>query len=473
MKSSFVFEKSLQWASLGLALSVMSCTMGPDYVAPELNVPEVYRSSQKKTDSSIADLPWWKVFKNSGMKNIIEDCLENNKDLAMAVARCEQARETVAITRSDMFPQLDYQAGAGRGKNSAFGATSPTQGMTTNSGVYGGNISWYLDIWGKVRRQTEASMAQYLATEEARHGVVLSLVGQAALYYLQLLELDEELRITHKTIKSFQISLDLFQSQLEGGVGDILQVSSAQAALAAAAAQVPLIETQIAQTENALSILMGKPPGKISRQGSLEDIDSSVHIPTGIPAQLLGRRPDLRQAEQSLRAANAQVGVAITNYFPSISLTSSLGQVSADLSKMTTKNSASWGLGANLTGPLFTAGALSASERQAKAAFQEAKVAYEKAMLNALGEVSNTLISRQKLVEVIAHRESSVKAYSTSVEASMDRFKQGLANYYEVLQAQQNLFPMEVSLCQSRLAYAQSFVRLYMALGGGWNSEGK
>lgn len=470
MNFSTSFVRLSRISLYSTALFVASCALGPDYERPEIDAPSEFRAVDGGSSSaeSLADLPWWKVFKNSGMQDLIEEALDNNKDLKGAIARCEQARHTVTITQSNLFPGLDYQAGVGRGKNNSLGSPAPTNGMTSSSGTYGMGLSWEIDVWGKVRRETEASVANYIATEEARRAIMLSLVGQVALNYLKLLELDEELVITNKTVVSFEESLDLFRKQQEGGIGDILQVSSAEAALSAAAAQVPLIETNIAQIENALAILLGRAPGKIARGGSLTDLQSTVRVPAGMPVQLLARRPDLRQAEQAMRGANANVGVAITNYFPSFSLTSNLGQISSDLSNMSSSKTASWGLGTNLTGPLFHAGSLVAAEQQAKAKFEETKANYEKTMLQALNEVSDSLIARQKLVDVIEQRRRSVSAYQTAIVASRDRYSAGLSSYYEILQAQQNLFPVEIALAQSRYSYAETFVKLYMALGGGW-----
>lgn len=472
-KHSFL-NRTARAALLSTALLACSCMLGPDYQRPDMDVPAAFRNpGGKVTSESIADLPWWKVFRNSELRKLISDALENNKDLSAAVARVEQARESVTITESPLFPNLNYQGGLSRGRNYISGNPSPfgAGGSTNTSGMYGLGVSWELDLWGKIRRQTEASVAQYLATEEARRGVMLSLVTQVSMYYLQLLELDTELTITKKTVASFEDSLKIFQDLLTGDVGTVLETSSAEAALSAAAAQVPLIETQIAQIENALSILTGRAPGKIKREGSLNDVHQTVSIPSGIPCELMNRRPDLRQAEQQLRAANANIGVAITNYFPSFSLTSATGQVSASLKDATMKGSKYWGLGADMTGPLFRAGALNASERQAKAAFMEAKSNYEQTMLKALGEVSDSLISRKKLVEVIFSRERSVKANELAVSTSKARFKEGVSNYYEVLKAQQDLFSVEIALSQTRLAYAQTVVKLYSALGGGWNLD--
>ena len=470
MITQFICTRGVRLTLASMALLVTSCMLGPDYQRPEMEVPAAFRTAGggHATGASLADLPWWKVFKNKDLQNLITEALDNNKDLKAAIARSAQAQESVTITQAPLFPWASYNGGLSKGANSVMGNATSANGATMTSGTYGAGISWQLDLWGKVRRQTEAAEAQFLATEEAQRGIMLSLVSQVAMYYLHLIELDQELQITRNTVTSFEDSLTIFKQLQQGGIGDSLQVSSAEAALAAAAAQIPLVENQISQIENAICILTGRSPGKIKRSGSLNDIQSTVRVPAGMPCDLLNRRPDLRQAEQALRVANANIGVAITEYFPSFSLTTSAGQVSSQLSQATTKNSAFWGLGADMTGPIFRAGALTASERQAKAAFMESKANYEQTMLTALGEVSNSLIERQKLMDVIPAREKSVEAYTKAVSLSRDRYKTGLSSYYEVLTAQQNLFPVEIALSQTRLSYAQTIVKLYVALGGGW-----
>lgn len=462
-----ITTKTLRIAVCSSALLLSSCMFGPDFEDPQMDMPAVFRDSSKSAES-IADLPWWKVFKDKNLERLIEEALSNNKNLVAAIARVEQAREVITMTNSSLFPNVGYNASTAHAKNSSGAGPSMTYGEIVNPISLGGTASWYMDFWGKVRRQSEGSVAQYMASEEAQRALMLSLVQQVATYYLQLIEYDLELKITQKTVESFQASLKLFEEQMAGGIGDVLQVSSAEAALAAAAAKIPGLESQRSQTENALCILLGRAPSAIKRSSSIDWDDFSVNVPSGIPAQLLSRRPDIRQSEQQLRAANAQIGVAIANYFPDISLTSNLGLISSDLTKISKDNSFSWGIGANLTGPIFQAGALSANERKAKAAFLEAKANYEQTVLQALGDVSSALVQRQKLTSVIAQSERSVKAYETAVEASFDRFKNGLSGYYEVLTAQQNLFPVEITLSQARLSYTLTLVQLYSALGGGW-----
>ena len=306
---------------------------------------------------------------------------------------------------------------------------------------------------------TEAARADYLASEEGQRALMLSLLRQVADSYLQLLQLDEQLAIVQKSVESYSESLRLFDEQLEGQVGDRLQVASAKAALASSQAQIPAIQVQIANLENAVSVLAGRAPGHIRRSGSTRDIAYNVKVPAGIPAYILSRRPDVRQSEYKLRAANAEVGVAIANYFPTISLTAAGGLASADLR--------------HLTGPLFQAGKLTASEKAAKAEFLAARNDYEQTVLNALAEVSSTLIQRDKLRSITATQSEAVEAYHTAVKLSFERYRTGLSNYIEVLYAQQNLYPAQIQLSQYYYQHASTLVSLYTALGGGWNMSHK
>ena len=297
-----------------------------------------------------------------------------------------------------------------------------------------------------------------------------SLLRQVATGYLQLLMLDEQLRITREAVASYRESLELFSDQLESGIADGLQVASARAALAAAEAEIPALEMQIAALENTLCVLAGRMPGHIERSGSLQQYVSASSVSAGIPADVISRRPDIRAAEQNLRAANADVGVAIASYFPSISLTGTAGYASADLRRTTSgyAHKSGWGIGASLTGPLFQAGQLRANELAKRDAFLAAKADYEHAVLNALAEISSTLIEREKLREVIVKQEEAVAAYEESVKLAEQRYKEGLSAYFEVLDNQLRLFPAKQKLVQYRYQYAACIPTLYTQLGGGW-----
>lgn len=452
-----------------LTLAVMglgACKMGPNYSREEMPLPTAFRGGSASQES-IADLPWWKVLRNNDLQALLTETYQNNKDLGSMMARVEKARQYVTIAHAPMFPWVGYNGYASKGANNMSGNTVAMGGTTTSPGAVAGSVSWEMDIWGKTRRQTESAEAEYFASQEGERSLMLSLLRQVADGYLRLLQLDEKLSILQESVQSYAESLHLFETQMTGGIGDILQVSSAKAALASSHAQIPAVEMEIASLENTLSVLAGRAPGKIRRSGNLSKV-SSIKVPSGIPAYILARRPDVRQSEQLLRSANAQIGVAITNYFPSISLTSSAGLVSADLTQAQTHGN-SWGVGANFTGPLFQAGSLRASEKAARASFLDAKNIYEKTVLGALSEVSTALIQRSKCVSMLEQQVQAVAAYRAAVTASFDRYKQGVSNYIDVLYALQNLFPALVQLSEYRYQYATTIPTLYAALGGGWN----
>lgn len=444
-----------------------SCNFGPKYSDPDLNLPTAFRATSSKSEKSLADLPWWKVYPFKELRGYIEEGLNNNRNVAIAAARVEQARQQVVIARAPILPALGYSGSVVRGKNNPVYSNGVTSTLTD----LGTNVSWEIDLWGKIRKQSESANAQYLATAEAQRGVMLSLVAEIATTYFQLLQLDLNKQITEKTVESFNESLTLFKKQLEGGVGDQLQVDSALGALEAAKAQIPSIESQIQQTENKMCTLLGRYPGPIKRSGSLTDERLvGIKVPAGLPASLLSRRPDIRQQEQLLRSANAEIGVAIANYFPSISLSGSAGKSSSNLgASLSNPRTNKWSLGADLSGPIFRGGELVANSKIAKQEFLAAKKSYEQSVINAMGEVSTILYNRQKLSQVRGNQESSVAAYKQAVATSAKRFETGLSSYYEVLTAQQNLYPQELSLSNTYYQHALTLVNLYTALGGGWN----
>lgn len=447
---------------LGTAFTVSSCMMGPDFKPVDMPMPAAFRGAPASTES-IADLPWWKVLKNKDLQDLLTDTYNNNRDLKATMARVEQARQYITVTEAPLFPWASYTANLSKGSNYASGIVTQTNGTTQSSGTIIGGVSWELDLWGKTRRMTEAARADYMASEEGQRALMLSLLRQVADSYLQLLQLDEQLAIVQKSVESYSESLRLFSEQLEGQVGDRLQVASAKAALSSSQAQIPAIEAQIANLENAVSVLAGRQPGHIRRSGSTRDIAYNVKVPAGIPAYILSRRPDVRQSEYKLRSANAEIGVAIANYFPSISLTAAGGVAATNMDVH------GWGISSNLTGPIFQAGKLTASKRAAKAGFLAACNDYEQTVLNAMSEVSSTLIQRDKLRDITATQSDAVEAYRTAVKLSFERYRTGLSNYIEVLYALQNLYPAQIQLSQYYYQHASTLVALYTALGGGWN----
>jgi len=461
-------------AILSMAAAVTftaACTFGPVWQSPEMPVPAEFRGAGIG-GSTMADLPWQQVLHDSNLQALLEDTFNNNRSMEALQHNVDAARRYITIARAPLFPWVGYGASTSKGQNQTGGAAiAQTGGFTTNPGSASLNASWELDIWGKTRKGVESAEASAAEAQENFYNLRVSLLKQVATGYLQLLMLDEQLEIARASVASYRESLDLFQQQFETGIVDGLQTASAQAALAAAEAQIPNLEMQIAEMENTLSAIAGRTPGHIARSGSLQSFAAASSVSAGIPADIIARRPDIRAKEQSLRAANAEIGVAIANYFPSISLTGAAGYASADLRHATMGHRSGWGIGANLTGPLFQAGQLRANELAKRDAFLAAKADYEGTVLSALSEISTTLVQRQKLREVIAKQEVAVASYQESVRLAKDRFKEGFASYFEVLNNQLYLFPAQNQLAAYRFQYAATVPTLYTQLGGGWQQK--
>jgi len=457
--------------SLILAAVLLSgCAIGPDFKRPGANAPTSFRGQAAQGGPSIADLAWWDVYRDARLNELIRSALVNGYDARIAAARVEQSMAIAAQVRGQLFPGVGYEANADRGRNAILGNPS-TQGASATANGFDAYLgaAWEFDLWGRVRRLDEAARSQYLATEDARRGVLLSLVSDVATAYYQLLELDEELAIAREATTSFGESLKLFNQQLEGGVVSRLDTASAEAAMAASAARVPALQMQISIMENQISVLIGRNPGPIERGGRLADLAAPPEVPAGLPSALLERRPDVRAAEDAARAANAGIGATVGGFLPRIGLSAILGGVSPQLSEITSRGAGLWSVGAGATGPLFQGGGLRGQYEQAKAVWEGAKLSYQQTALNAFGDVANALAARQRLAEVREQQERAVGAYEDAVKISTQRYSAGKASYYEVLEAQQLLFPAEVSLAQTRRDQFIAIVQLYRALGGGWN----
>ena len=431
-------------------------------------MPPDYRSELQPGEAeSFAALPWWDVFNDEILRGLIEEALANNYDLRTAIFRVEEAEHVVGVTRSPLFPQASYQGGAGRGK--VF--TGLTQSNTTLNQFLGTfNLAWEIDVWGRIRRATEASKADLLASEDFRRGVVLSLVSGVAQAYFDLQELDLLLDISNRTTESFRQTEALFRRRYEGGVDSLLSVDRASAALHQTAATIPQLEQQIVQQENAICILLGRQPGPIPREPLLSLDAVSLQPPPGLPSELLQRRPDILQAEQQIRSANAKVGVAVANFFPRIGLTALYGGQSSEIENIVKGPGVVWNVAGSVLGPLFTGGQLTESYRAQKAEWEATKEQYLQTVLTALTEVSNALIAQQKLVTVEEEQEKAVEALRESVRLAILRYEGGLSSYFEVLEAQQQLFPAENSLAQTQRDRLVAVVQLYAALGGGWEA---
>lgn len=453
-----------------LALGLAGCAIGPGYERPALESPAAHRGDAAASDAaSLADLAWWDVFEDVVLRDLVVDAIRANLDLRVASARVEQARAQAGVARSELVPQIGYDGAAERARVSD--ETTPTPGASRTANVFAGalNLAWEIDVWGRIRRATEAARAELFAQEAFRRGVLLSLVSGVAQAFFELRELDLELEIARRTADAFRETRDLFQRQFEGGVASKLEVQRAEAALAQTEAQIPELERGIVAKENELCVLLGRTPGPIPRGATLDAFPEPPAIPAGLPSALLVRRPDLVQAESRLVATNARIGQAIAEFFPRIGLTAAYGSQSLELRDFASAGASVWSLAAVASGPIFQGGNLFYRWRFSKAAFDEARAAYEKTVLVAFAEVSNALVARERLAASRAAQARAVGALHESVRLSLVRYRGGLSNYVEVLDAQLQLFPAENALARIELARRVSLVQLYRALGGGWS----
>jgi multidrug efflux system outer membrane protein len=444
------------------------CLVGPHYRRPVVTAPALSRGQTAAEAASLADLPWWELFKDETLHGLVKTAIASNNDLRIAVQRVEQARQYRVQTHAQYLPGVGYQAGISGGQNESLGNPAGSSGERKGTIAVGLAATWEADVWGRIRRLNEYALASYLATEQARRGVLLSLVSSVAQAYFELLELDLRLEIAQRNVKSFEGSLGIFQQRLEAGTASRLETSRAEAALAMTAAAIPELERQIAIKENEIHLLLGSTPGPIPHRGRLLEQMMPPEVPAGMPSELLERRPDVLQAELAVRAANAQIGIASAALFPKIGLTALLGRVSSPLAEFTAGQRNVWGGAATLLGPIYEGRGLRAQKRQAIAAWEQARIEYEQTALAAFRDVSNALITREKLEGVRSRQMEAVRAYQAAVDVSLQRYVAGKSSYFEVLEAQQQLFPAENALAQTELDRWLVLVQLYQALGGGW-----
>ncbi len=442
-----------------LLLGMAGCKVGPNYKRPLVHPPDQFYPQTTSQSESIADLAWWELFKDPVLKSLIQEALKNNYDVMTAAARVEQAQAQAGIARSIYFPQVGYGAGVA-------GQRAPLVANHTYYS-YNFNLNWELDLWGRVRRLNEQQKALFFSSEDVQRGVWLSLVSDVAQAYFELRALDAQLEIARETANGFQQTYDLFNKRLAGGYASGLETSRAEGAWANVLAQIPDIERQITAKEDQISLLLGRNPGPIPRGKSLTDQYDVDVIPAGLPSTLLERRPDLRAAEQQLVAANASVGVAKADFFPVITLTGLLGGVSPQLSGLVSSGT-QWSVAGGLAGPLFTGGRLKSQYRFRVAQWDEARSLYEQSVTQAFGEVSTALAAHQKLAEAIKDQTRSVAAYRESVRLAGLRYDSGLSSYFEVIDAQLQLYPAQTASVVYDLERKVALVNLYKALGGGW-----
>jgi len=452
------------------------CTVGPNYRRPNLTTPAQFRAPEPlpaQQAYSLADLKWFELFHDEQLQALIRAALAQNYDLRDAVARVEAARASLGVTRSDQFPQFSAGGGVEINRLSRDGATPiPAQLLPSQNRNFGeaslNLLSFEVDLWGKLRRATEAARANLLNAEENRKTVITTLVSDVATAYLSLRELDYELEISNRTLETRQQSLDLVKSRQGGGVATLLDLRQAEQLVDTAAQTIPVIEQQIEETENQIRLLLGESPGDVPRGRSLTAQDLPPEVPAGLASALLERRPDIRAAEQNLIAANAEIGVARAAYFPQLSLSGFLGGQSTQLANLFSGPASAWNLTPQLTQPIFTAGRLKSNVRLTEAEREQALIQYEKTIQTAFADVSNSLIAHQRVRESREKQEALVFALQDRLRLAYIRYRGGVDTQLNALDADRDLFSAELSLSQIRLNELLTVVQLYKALGGGW-----
>ena len=462
---------------LVVATTLAGCTMvGPDYKRPAVVEPPSWRTPAEGV-GSLADLGWWQLFQDPVLRDLIQEALDGNKDLRLAVARVTEARAQLAVTRSVLFPQLDGQASYANQrfsqKSFPFDVLPGTAAIDPQQTFYrtGLDLSFEVDLWGRLRRATEAATADLLASEENQRTVLTTLISDVAQTYFELLGLDQEADVDRRTLESRQASLDLVRRRFDAGLTAELDVRRAEGDVAAAAATVPEVERRIAQTENRLSVLLGRNPGPIPRGTVLDEQRVPPAVPAGLPSDLLERRPDIRQAEQQLVAANAHIGEAKAAFFPRISLTGSFGVESAALSDFFTGPARVWQAGPTVSWPILHGGQLVGNLRATQARERQALIQYQKTILQAFQDVDNALVFHQKAQDIRRERERRVTAQGAALALANLRYENGLAGYLDVLDAQRQYFVAEIDLVNSTRDQLTSVVQVYKALGGGWETR--
>ena len=454
-----------------VCLFFTGCAVGPDYSRPPVSIPDNYRGLQgTPTPESLADVAWWEVFKDPVLQELTREALRNNYDLRTAAARVEEARSQIGVARSFLYPQVSFNGGGSVQQVSrlseppqSFGASRTFQNWAAGFGMV-----WEMDVFGRVRREAEAASAVYFASEMDRRGVMIILIADIAQFYFTLRELDLELEISRRTLRVNDETVAYYQRRLDGGVSNQLELDQAIANRSRTAAVIPDLERRIAVQENLISFLQGRNPGAIPRGTVLTDQYQPPAIPTGLPSALLERRPDVQSAEQLLVAANANIGAAKALFFPNFSLSAALGSNSHELSNIVDRRTAIWSVSGGLFQPIFQGWRIFWNYEGTKARFDQALAQYEKAAQNGFREVADSLVNIEKLKDVRFELEISVQALANAARLSRLRYDTGLANYLEILIADQQLFDQELLLARARGDQINAVVQLYRALGGGW-----
>jgi NodT family efflux transporter outer membrane factor (OMF) lipoprotein len=469
------------WYSVAFIAAVLlaGCTVGPNYRQPQVPVPATFRAPAPLPEpqaASLADLKWFEVFHDEKLQELIGAALERNYDLRDAVARVEEARANLGVTRSNQHPQFGASGAMDITRLSRDGSFPLQQSFVAsqnrNWGEAGLNLlSFELDLWGRLRRSTEAARATLLSAEENRKAVISTLVGDVATNYFQLLELDYELEISDRTVDNRRESLQLVHDRQAGGVATLLDLRQAEELVSSAAETIPNLQQQMEESENQISLLLGRNPGTVLRGHSLTEQEVPPEVPAGLPSALLERRPDIRSAEQALVAANANIGVARAAYFPQISLTGLIGGQSSRLANLFSGPSGAWTFVPQLTQPIFAGGRIRSNARMAEAERDRTQILYEKSIQTAFKEVSDALIAHQRTHESRVEQERLVSALQDRKRLAYVRYQGGVDTQLNALDADRDLFRAELALAQIRYAELASVVQLYKALGGGWEGE--
>lgn len=455
-------------AALLPAAMIGACAVGPDFLKPNVDPPAHFRYQISQSEAqSFADLPWFSVFNDPTLQSLVNDALLNNQDLAVAVARIEEARQRVEAVASEGRPQIGYSASAAGERALVQGTNGKANAVTF--GAFEGLLSaaWELDIWGRIRHATDAAKARLMEQEDVRRAVILTLVSDVAADYFSLLSLDQELVIAEQSAKDFKHTLDLFSARFEGGKDSKLPVERAQAAYESSNADIQDLKRRIAQQEDAIAVLLGAYPKAIGRGRPLEQ-QITPPTPLGSTTALLERRPDIVGAEHEMIAANEDIGEAVANFFPRIGLSAFIGGQGISVAS-TFSGFGVWNIAAALAGPIYSGGRLEAEYHESQAYWDEAVASYRQKVIVAFQETSDALVAQRTLIERRVALERQVQSLQNSVSLAIQRYQAGRASYFEVLEAQQQLFPAQDTLAQTQRDQLLAVVNLYKALGGGWH----
>jgi multidrug efflux system outer membrane protein len=468
MEAPAAVSRLVSRASCLAAALLAGCTVGPNYTRPQIDAPQGWRVEYRQA-TEVANTRWWQAFGDPALDELVDVAVRENLDVRIAAARVDQFLGALNTTRSQFYPQFDYSAEASRNRASAVGGVPLPAGADRNYSLYTAALgaSWQIDLFGRVRRQSEAAQARVYASEQGRRGVILSLVTSTATAYVGLRGLDEQLEIARRTADNYAQTLKLFELRFKGGVVSDVELAQIRSQYEQALAAIPTIERQIAVQENLISILLGRNPAAIPRGKRIAEL-GEPGIPAGLPATLLERRPDLLQAEESLRAANAEIGVAKSLYYPTLSLTGVLGLASTSLDDFASSDATTGYVAAGLVGPIFTFGRIEGQVRTAEAAQTEALAFYRQAVLNAFRETNDALVGAQKTSEQHAALARRVAALREYARLSRLRFDAGAASYLEVLYAENELFGAELGAVGSLSDRYTELINVYKAMGGGW-----